>query len=220
MGDSKLWLFHASQVLLDFKFNPIISYLDESSNMIRKKGEEIKRNFEEWEKEHGDDPKVPDAFDVYENEVLNHQKFPQLLNNSVFLVIYSMFESHYEELCFLVGDKIGTSLRIKDLAGRNYIELCRNYLIKVVELDLSTLNTEWAEIRKYQMIRNAIAHNKGILKSNNSDLDRFVDNKPGVVLIKDEIFIEKISFLKSFIDLIKEYFVKLNSILAKHIYQQ
>ncbi|UII75321.1 hypothetical protein LV716_13800 [Flagellimonas sp. HMM57] len=220
MGDSKLWLFHADEVMLDFKFDPIISYLEESEVMIRRKGEEIKLKFKKWEKEHADNPDVPDAFDIYENEVLNHEKFPELLNNSIFLVIYSLFESHFEELCVLVGKKIGSSLHVKDLAGGNYIELCRNYLVKVVGVDLEPLNTEWAQIRKHQILRNAIAHNKGKLKKIDADLERFIENKPGVNLVNHEIYIEKISFLTSFIDLIKKYFTNMNSILAKHIYKQ
>lgn len=219
MEDSKLWLFHADEVMLDFKFDPIISYLEESEAMIKRKGEEIKAKFDEWEKKYGLDSDAPDAFDIYENEVLNHGEFPKLLNNSIFLVIYSMFESHFEELCVIVGNKIGSSLHVKDLAGGNYIELCRNYLTKVVGVNLGLLNPEWAEIKKYQTLRNAVAHNTGRLKKIDPDLERFIENKAGVKLLNQTVFIEEISFLKFFIELIKAYFVKTNSVIANHVYR-
>tara|TARA_R110002049_G_scaffold17289_2_gene67547 strand:- start:960 stop:1640 length:681 start_codon:yes stop_codon:yes gene_type:complete len=220
MGDSKLWLFHADEVMLDFKFDPIISYLEESEVMIRRKGDEIKTKFEEWEKKYGHDLNVPDAYDIYENEVLNYGEFPKLLNNSIFLVIYSMFESHYQELCMIVGNRIGSSLRVKDLAGGSDIELCRNYLTKVVGVNLENSNTEWSEIKKYQILRNAIAHNTGTLKKIDTDLEKFIERKSGVKLLNQTIYIEEILFLTSFIDLIKKYFMKTNSVLANHIYKK
>ena len=68
--------------------------------------------------------------------------------------------------------------------------------------------------------RNAIAHNTGTLKKIDTDLEKFIERKSGVKLLNQTIYIEEILFLTSFIDLIKKYFMKTNSVLANHIYKK
>ncbi|PKA99650.1 hypothetical protein B0O79_3368 [Flavobacteriaceae bacterium MAR_2009_75] len=213
---SSLWLYFNNKVFLDFKFDPIISYLTESSSMIERKGVEIKHKFDTWEKEHRGNLDAPDAFDMYEQDLINHEKFPELLNNSMFLVIYSMFETHYHEFCKMISQKIDCILGVNDLAGSNYLTRCLNFLEKVVGIDLTHLNPLWEQIKNYQNIRNSIAHNQGKLQKINPAIQRFAAQKPGIEIINRKIFIKETSFLISFIELIKEYFVNLNKVLVEH----
>ena len=64
------------------------------------------------------------------------------------------------------------------------------------------MNEKWAEIRKYQLIRNSIAHNDGTIKSPDKDLLEFIENSNGIKFdIKNlSIEIESIDFLKTMID--------------------
>ena len=74
--------------------------------------------------------------------------------------------------------------------------------MKVLNINFDSLNEKWAEIRKYQLIRNSIAHNNGTIKSPKKDILEFIENSNGITFdIKDSsITIESIDFLKTLID--------------------
>ena len=217
---SKLWLFEANSIMLDFKFDPILAYLEESKGMIAAKELELRSKIDEWDKKYHSHPQAPEAYDYYEQEIINHNKFPELLNNSIFLVIYSVFEDHFKGLCNMAGNKIKSKLLVSDISSYGgYIEQCRKYMIKVIGLELTESQVEWAEIKRFQLIRNAIAHNKGQLKEVKSDLTRFIETKPGISYFENSslIFISDIEFLQSFIDVIKKFFEKLNKSLIQEL---
>ena len=64
------------------------------------------------------------------------------------------------------------------------------------------MNEKWAEIRKYQLIRNSIAHNDGTIKSPKKDLLEFIENSNGIEfnIKSSSITIKSIDFLKTLID--------------------
>ncbi len=220
LGASKLWLFEANSIMLDFKFEPILAYLIESKNMIESKELELKRKIETWEAKYKPNPETPDAYDYYEQDIINHNKFPELLNNSMFLVIYSIFENHYQGLCKMAGNKINSKLSVKDISSHEgYIFQCKKYMEKVIGLELSSANNEWNEISKYQLIRNKIAHNNSQLNEVKNDLKHFIKIKPGIEYFKESstIYINDIAFLISFIDVIKMYFDRLNTVLVNYL---
>ena len=219
-GNSKLWLFEASSMILDFKFDPILAYLDESKDMIAAKELELKLKIEEWDDRYYSHHEAPEAFDYYEQEIINQKKFPELLNNSIFLVIYSVFEDHFKGLCNMAGKRVNSKLIVTDISSHGGdIDQCRKFMIKVIGLELTELQIEWTEIKKFQLIRNAIAHNKGQIKEVKSDLNKFIETKPGISYFRNSslIFISDIEFLQSFIDVIKKFFVKLNKNLIQEL---
>ncbi|MGB2525779.1 MULTISPECIES: hypothetical protein [Flagellimonas] len=221
IGDSLLWTFQTDSVMLDFKFDPVISFLDGASGMIAEKEKEISRKFEEWNEKQKQDSDLPDAYDVYENEVLEHSKFPELLNNSVYLVLYAMFESHYLELCQMTGSLHKSRMKVRDLSGNSYIDQCRRYLIKVIGLDMDETMEDWNEILKHQRLRNAITHKSGKITEMKSDLRSFIDNRNGVTYYPERklVQIESTEFLKGFIGVIKSYFNKVNIQIVRHYSQ-
>ncbi|WP_027066628.1 MULTISPECIES: hypothetical protein [Maribacter] len=220
IGSSKLWLFEASSIMLDFKFDPILAYLDESKGMIAAKELELRLKIEEWDEKYHSHPESPEAFDYYEQEIINQKRFPELLNNSIFLVIYSVFEDHFKGLCNMAGNRVKSKLLVTDISSNGgYINQCRKFMIKVIGLELIESQIEWTEIKKFQLIRNAIAHNKGQIKEVKSDLNKFIETKPGISYSKNSslLFISDIEFLQSFIDVIKKFFVKLNKNLIQEL---
>ncbi|HEX9827984.1 MAG TPA: hypothetical protein VGA80_15400 [Flavobacteriaceae bacterium] len=207
------------RIIYDLKFDPIKNYLDRTQEMIISQETQMLEKFNKWNLEHGNDPEKPDAFDIYETEILNSSAFPDILNKSIYLTIYSMFEIEFFKLCEWCKHIGNFNLGPKDLSERNYISQCRKYIIKVLDVNLDSLNEKWSEIGKYQLLRNAIAHNNGILKNLSDDNLLFIDKTFGISVDNEsgEIQIESIESLKNLIDILVNF---LNDVIEQIIGQK
>ncbi|WP_299628378.1 hypothetical protein [uncultured Tenacibaculum sp.] len=199
---TKFMILRNFKIGYDFRFDPIKAYLESTQEMILTQERELEEKFKKWNEEHSENPEMPDAFDIYEMEILNSSEFPNILNKSIYLTIYSMFENEFNKLCEWCQHSEELNLSPKDLKGGNYIGQCRNYIIKVLNVNLENLKEQWTKIGKYQQIRNVIAHNNGIVKQTNKEIPKFVDSTQGISIEQktSEIQIESIDFLIDFID--------------------
>lgn len=191
-----------TRILLDFKFDPIIKYLDNSEGMILQQEKELNEKYHAWNKKHSNNHEIPDAFDIYEIEILNSSEFPNILNQSIYLTIYSTFENEFFKLCEWCQNTENLKIGPKDIKGEGYIGQCRKFVTNVLKVNLDDLNEKWAEIKKYQLIRNSIAHNNGIIKSPKIDILTFIEISKGISFDTktSQVKMESIDFLKTLID--------------------
>lgn len=82
-------------IMLDFKFDPIKLYLDNTQEMIAEQEKILTKKIDDWDKKHKRNPEAPSGFDFYEIEMLNKSEFSNILYQSIFLTIYSTFESEF-----------------------------------------------------------------------------------------------------------------------------
>lgn len=199
---NKYETLYSLRIVCDFKFDPIKAYLENTQRMILQHEKELNEKYHAWNKKHVNNPEFPDAFDVYEMDYMNSLEFSTILNQSIYLTIYSSFEIEFFNLCKWCQKIENFKIGPKDIKGQNYILQCRNYITKVLDVNLDSLNEEWIEIRKCQFIRNSIAHNNGILKSPQNDVLKFIEESRGISFDaeKSSIKIESIDFLKTLID--------------------
>lgn len=186
----------------DLEFDQIRAYLENSQDMISRQEKKINKKYKKWYQEHEHNPEMPDAFDIVEEEIIISSEFPNILNQSIYLTVYSTFENDFFTLCEACQEIEDLKIGPRDIKGQNYLEKCRKYCTKFLNIDLNSLNEKWVEIRKYQLIRNSIAHNNGTIKSPDKDLLEFIENSNGIKFdIKNSsIKIESIDFLKTMID--------------------
>jgi len=204
---SKYWALSSSRILYDFKFDPIKAYLESTQGMILQQEKELTEKYDKWNKKHGHNPEIPDAFDIYEMEILNSSEFPNILNQSVYLTIYSTFENEFFKLCEWCQRAENLKIGPKDIKEQNYIGQCRKFITKALDVNLDNLNEKWAVIRRYQFLRNSIAHNNGVLKSPNQDILDFIESSNGISIDNDKskIKIESIEFLETLIDKVTDF---------------
>lgn len=93
-------------------------------------------------------------------EVLNHVHIfqPSLFYKSTLTVLYTFFESNLRELAKFERDKRKLKIKPNDLRGEG-ISLYKDYFIKVIGIDLTTIEHIWSKIDKVRKIRNSIVHN-------------------------------------------------------------
>lgn len=194
-------------IMLDFKFDPIKLYLDNTQEMIAEQEKILTKKIDDWDKKHKRNPEAPSGFDFYEIEMLNKSEFSNILYQSIFLTIYSTFESEFFKLCESCQEIENLKIGPKDINGKGYIDQYRKYVTKVLDVNLDSLNQKWVEIRNYQLIRNSIAHNNGTLKSPKKEFLTFIEISDGISfdINHSKIKIESIVFLKSLIDKLTVY---------------
>ena len=199
-GRTKYIVLRNFKIGYDFRFDPIKAYLESTQEMILSQEKELEEKFRKWNEEHSENPEIPDAFDIYEMEILNGSEFSNILNKSVYLTIYSTFENEFKKLCEWCNHSEDFSP--KCLKNVNYIGQCRDYITKVLNVNLENLNEQWNKIENYRRIRNVIAHNNGIIKQTSEEIPTFVNNTKGICIEQktSEIQIDSIDFLTEFID--------------------
>jgi hypothetical protein len=199
------------EVLLDFEFDALNSLLKESLIMIKEKEVEIENKMVKWKTERLSYHDVPEPFDMYETEIIQCNQFSPLLYNSFFIMSYSIFERYFFDICSYCQNEENIQVSAKDIKGEGNVDQCRSDLIKVIGVDLAIVVNEWAELRKYQTIRNAIVHKNGILKDIEKNLKEFIDKNKSITFDETTktVYLKEISFISKFTELVEEYFSKI-----------
>ncbi|UTW61684.1 hypothetical protein KFE98_16970 [bacterium SCSIO 12741] len=87
-------------------------------------------------------------------------------NHALTLSIYSFFEGQLRSMCGLIESSFDFKIKLKDLGSQEDLMLYWNYLTKVYEINPGTLEKFFTPIKQNKVIRNAIAHQGGVLNNN------------------------------------------------------
>ncbi|RWY53950.1 hypothetical protein [Mucilaginibacter gilvus] len=109
-------------------------------------------------------------------------------NKSSLVITYAMFENQLRRYCDLLRLIFGKRLSVEDLDDRNYVKTCLNYLEKVIEVDIKSLEYLETKFKDLQYLRNRIMHNGGEFhEGKNEDLERIINASNGSLeLIKSQ----------------------------------
>jgi hypothetical protein len=209
------------QEIVDRELNDFENYVNEISSDLLAKQEKFETNFSEALNASSDEI---DADTYFEDDPRKYFKvLPMYTYNPSLLVLYGFFENWLKELCKFHHERKFSQIKVSDLAGSNYIEKSRRYLILVAEINLNSVDKEWQQIQAIQKIRNCIAHNNSnVITNKNVPIEKqdlyklldnderiHLDNKQGDFYIKDKKFILEV------IDLFRFYLKKLTIELSK-----
>ncbi len=137
------------------------------------------------------DPEKRDEYIDYFAE--DYQKiggvFEKLALESFVVMLYSRIESGMGSLCDALRrdkrnkDGIIINLRYSDLRANSNIEQAKSYMEKVLDIDLELGHSpEWQEIVALRIIRNAIIHENGEIKTKDNVIKNHVNQ--GLVQIR------------------------------------
>lgn len=99
------------------------------------------------------------------------EEVPQVVRAALFLYAYAMFERTLRLIEDAVQDHLGLTSAVRDLRGDG-IERSRVYLKKIAKLGFPDQSREWVEIRRFRVIRNVLAHRRGMLDETKDSLVR------------------------------------------------
>jgi len=221
MADRRLYKeeskFKMFKRMIQFELDNIKSFIDEISGYINDKKNEIEKNYDQaltnFQSDNEDEAEFDPAY-FFEDKIHKYNDiFPKHYFNPLLLSIYGLFESWLKRLCDLDSSRVFLNVKVKDLAGSNYIEKSRKYLIIVAEINLDETEKIWQKVKQIQKVRNAIAHNDSNIRTDkNKDIKKqelySVLNKDKRVILNQSIgsfFITDKDYLFEVIDLITEY---------------
>lgn len=157
------------------EFSEIKDYVNETKVLIRSKQKVLENYINDEIKKDPHPGTEQEIVDHFLDDLIKYDRtYIELLMNSTFITSYSLFESSFSSICKYAQLEKGSQLSLKDLSGQGIIDKCRKYLEKVIEIDLSSLNTEWREIKNYSKVRNLIVHNSSNFKK---DLTRTLEQQ-------------------------------------------
>ena len=158
----------------------LISIHDDTRNVREEKIAKLDREIKEWsEKNTGRNLEDLDSIrDDWLDEYFNYKHhFDYLLIHSLFISIFSMFESHLNRIVEILDHGSGSKIKPKDIRGNGDIDAFRKYIFLVFNISSASSDlVEWGEILEYKAIRNALVHSGCLL---NKDLKKNYDKVKG-----------------------------------------
>lgn len=152
---------------VNIEFKRIKEYSTEIQGLLNQKQLDIKDLINDEIDKEPNPQYHSEIIEFFIDDVIKYeQTFPELLLNSTFTSAYSLFESLFSMICNLTRSKLDLKLSMKDLNGNGIIDKCKKYLEYVANIDLSSLDNEWNNIKSYSRIRNLIVHNSSNFKKN------------------------------------------------------
>ena len=180
--------------------------------MIKKRSILLSENkIDKWKTDRLSYDDAPEPFEMYETEILEFNQFSSLLNNLFFIMSYSIFERNFYEICSYCQNEEDEQTSVKDVNVKGYIDQCRKYIVDAIGVNLSNIQNEWSEVKKYQKIRNSLAHNNGVLGKPDKNLMDFIERNKYIKIHESTktVAIDSIKFISDFTELIKVFISKL-----------
>ncbi|MHA1613443.1 MAG: hypothetical protein ACTSYJ_01285 [Candidatus Thorarchaeota archaeon] len=158
----------ARMEMIEFEIDSLRRYISELSKALNTSTEEFASYVETYANELSEEERD----DWYDWNSDKHwdltEKFPKLLNNSLFVTIYSCMESNVYGLSKRFEKSTPHNIELKDLKGKG-IKLYQTYLKKVQGVDFPDTSSAWNRIKLFQKVRNFIVHSNGKLDSSKND---------------------------------------------------
>lgn len=104
-------------------------------------------------------------------------RLPYLYRGSVLQTVLGFFEHNLNELCNCLRNEYGIEEKVTDLPGKG-LRRSKLYMAKYVGVDFPADTEVWNNVLKYADIRNLIAHRDGLVKDDDPELIRFIENNP------------------------------------------
>ncbi len=151
----------------------------------------------------------------YSYRLANVVEFENTIFSSFFVTIYFYLESELTRYCRDLEKKHQEKLSLSDIVG-NGVQRAITYLVKVQHIDFSLGNSkEWEKIQNYNVLRNCIVHNQGMLdesfdKNQREKLLKFIQRPNSNLQVKYKLCILNKDFCLESLDTIKLF---LHSIL-------
>lgn len=159
-----------------------------------------------------------DIIDSYAWDLhLNQSKYPDLHRESLLITIFNFLEHQLSSLCKILYESIGSDLKLNEVYGQG-VERALLFLTKVAKINLSSFGSELPEIKGVNLVRNTIVHSGGLLPEDpSSKVNRFVASSADLSGIESGYVNIHPEFIAHFINVLIDFFEKLDIEIQKHI---
>ena len=210
-------------LLLDFKRSTISTevhiskeFLYDVINLAEKEKAKLDSSLKEIIAENPED--LQDIYEDFATEYgIYDSKYIELANNSMLITSYSFFENQLKEIAKMLNKSLIVKAGIYTNSQGSYAEKLKNEIYTITGLDFSSLNSVYAKIDEYRLVRNIIVHNGAnllevigtpLISQQNYSL---INSKPEITINADsgDFYITNKKFVFDFLDLIENYLTEL-----------
>jgi len=154
--------------------------IQEAERQFRSKFDEDLKKVSELTDEH-----KQSFYEYYAEQYYNYEEFPRILRNSLLVSIISLFEFELDFICKILIQEQGLEENWRDLRG-SILDKIKTFC-KRVEIDITTNEQAWRELKNLYLVRNCIVHNSGLIKgSKNEKKLRGYTEQKGIISDEDE----------------------------------
>lgn len=150
--------------------------------------------------------------DLYENE---GKSLLCYYHHSAIVLIYSVLETVLSDICDEVYRTTRAKFSHNDLSTGNLINKSKDYLEITSDLDFSLISGEWAEVGKYQKLRNMIVHQNSFFtkydEKSTKQKQSIKNNFPSIEIsdVSNRFYILDDKILLNFIKLVEKIIFKI-----------
>ncbi len=213
--------FDAHRSVTRHQLSDLRDYAQTIEELIETERDRLSRNEpEDLTEDNFEDVMISQA----EDYLLLRDSFPIILRNSLFITIYTVLEDELMKTCNRLRESFNVDLKPSDLKGKG-INRSRKYLKKVVVINFPDNTNEWKEIRKFNLLRNTIAHSNGNIiagetdqeKLNNKELCAYIE-KSSIIDISSNFHIQlSKDFILHALDITEAFLIELFQNIAEEL---
>ena len=96
---------------------------------------------------------------------------PRYFRNPIIVTLWAIFESAIIEIAKEVKDQKKLQISLNDING-DFLEKTNKYFNHILKISIDTQGSSWQHLRKFYLLRNAIAHGNGRLDNIKNTKDR------------------------------------------------
>lgn len=217
--DKKLNTEHLSKKFL-YEIKYLEEYLTFTQELTDKKNTQLsEKMYKDTELDPENENIIQEIFDNERKVLLSYY------HHSSIVLIYSVLESILSDICNEVKKISFAKFSHEDLSGGNLIKKTKDYLEITSGLDFSQISGDWAEIGKFQNLRNVIVHQNSCFTGDESSIqkqqNRIINNFPSIEIAEatNRFYILDTTILIRFIQLVKNFTLKIFNHVQSQIYQ-
>ena len=174
----------------------------------------IERDLRDAMQELGQAPATPGDRPAMDTRIWKlGERLPYLYRGSVLQTVLGFFEHNLNVLCEALRNEYGVTERVTDLPGKG-LRRSKLYMAKYIGIDFPADTEYWACVLKYADIRNLIAHRDGLVKDDDPELIRFIENNPNLSIDDTHRVQLHEGFLTEVIDNLHRFFQVLSERIA------
>lgn len=106
---------------------------------------------------------------IFHLDELSIKELKRQQRYSMCLSLYSFFEGRLQSICKRIQNDFNFKIDSSDLNGNDHLLRYYNYLSKVFEMDVNSLEPQFTTIQQAKQIRNLIAHYNGYIPVKEKD---------------------------------------------------
>ena len=161
----KIGLMALEEMAIEFEWQKYNGFLEVMEPYLSELTTNWNQEIEDKAQELEDEEERSDFFAFFADDYENFRQFNVILANSFFSTAYFFFEHSLMMMCQRTKTIHDCPFAVTDINARTNLDRAKKYM-KRLGVQFPSNVPEWSEIKRYNTVRNAIAHNGGIVLPN------------------------------------------------------